>query len=1524
MQPQMNTDKHGLKTKPFIAALFLSVLSSQSCFSQVITTVAGNPFVFRGDGGPAANAPLGAVAGVAIDSAGNLYASDVGNRLVVKISTTGILTVVAGNGIRGFSGDGGRATSASLSGARGVAVDTAGNLYIADSLNQRVRKIDSNGVITTVAGNGVTGFSGDGGRATSASLNLPSGVAVDAAGNLYIADSGNNRIRKVTAAGIISTAAGNGVRGFSGDAGAATSASLAGPSGVASDAAGNLYIADTNNHRIRKVSASGTITTIAGDGFNQFGIGRFFGDGGPATSASLNFPSGVTLDAGGNLYIADTTNQRLRKVNTAGVINTVAGNGTKDFSGDGGPAASASLSEPSGVVVDVGSNLYIADSGNNRVRQVSAAGTIGTLAGNGNFGFSGDGGAATGASLFSPSGVAVDATGNLYIADTGNQRLRKVGAGGIITSVAGNGVKSFSGDGGPAAAASLAGPTGVAVDVAGNLYIADSLNTRVRKVGGNGFISTVAGNGTQGFSGDGGAGAALNNPSAVAVDAAGNLYIGDTGNQRVRKVNPGGTISTVAGNGTFGFSGDAGPATAAQLAGPSGVAADIAGNLYIADTSNQRIRKVSAGGTITTLAGNGVRGFSGDGGQASNASLNLPTGVAVDSAGNLYLTDSLNFRVRKVSPGGMITTVAGNGQEGFSGDGGPATSASLAGLSGIAVDSLGNILLSDNKNHRVRRVLTSAPPVSVAPASLSFSAPAGAPAVAAQPIALSSPVTGLGWSASTSTQSGGGWLSVSPAAGATPGLIAASVSVANLAPGTYQGTITIQVPLGTPATQSVAVTLTVEAAPTPKLTVAPGSLAFEIPAGAGNPPARTIQISNAGSGALNWTARAETTAGGNWLEVSPTSGSASATSPATVRVSAVVGSLQAGVYTGSVVAESAAPSQVERVTVTLLVSQVKQSILVSQSGLLFTGVEGGAVVPSQTFGILNAGEGVMSWTAEATALSGGNWLTVAPTSGRSDAASLEVPLVEVGVNVSGLRAGPYSGLVRINAPGASNSPQFMTVTLNVLPPGSHPGVVVRPTNLIFAAQTGTFSPGSQTVRLSTSASGRIEARSGLFTLEGGDWLEILPPNLVLSAADSRTIVVQPTLGSLSPGVYRGQLALQFSDLDNPSQAVPAQALQILFLVAPAPAAAISLTPTFIGSERSTGLDAAAALAACAPQRLIAVNRTLNANFTSPVGWPTSIELQVVDDCGSAIGSATVVASFSNGDPPLALASLRNGAYTGTWRPVTTAAQVTVTVRATLPPLNEAMVQAQGQVQANPTAPALFAGGIVNGASFARGEALAPGSIVSVFGRNLASGQNFASRLPLDVTLGGATLNVGGVDVPLFFSSDGQINAQLPFELTPNSRPHAVVRVRRDALEAITVPETITIAAARPGIFTVNQQGTGQGAILDLQGRLVDSTAPAAVGDVVQVFSTGLGATQPAVRSGQAAPGVEPLARVVVPVEARVGGRTARVLFAGLAPGFVGLYQVNVEIPEGTPANPAVPLTLLQSGVSSNTVSLALR
>jgi predicted phage tail protein/sugar lactone lactonase YvrE len=675
-----------------LAFLLLGGVVPVNAAANDITTVAGRPD--SGDGGPATSALVHQPRDVAVDAAGNVYVADTSNHRIRRVSTTGAITTVAGNGTSGFSGDGGPATSAQLRFPEGVWVDAGGDLYIADTGNHRVRKVDTSGVISTVAGTGTAGFSGDGGPATAAQLNGPRDITTGGA-NLYIVDGLNHRIRRVTIAGTISTFAGNGVEGYAGDGGAATSARLNDPSGVAYDTVtSNLLVSDTDNHRVRVIGPSGNISTFIGTGAPGDTVH-------PRNKAQLDSPQRIALGSGG-LYIADTGNDRVRFISfSGGNLDNAAGNGTAGFSGDGGSATSAQLRGPTGVAFNAGA-FFVADTENHRVRRATFGGTISTYAGRNHFG--GDGGAATDAALNRPYGLGTDNAGNLFIADTENHRVRRL-SGGIITTIGGSGTPGFSGDGGSATSAQLNSPYDVAADPAGNVYVADTLNHRVRKIDAGGTITTVAGTGAPGFSGDGGPAnlAQLHHPVGLELDAAGNLYIADFDNHRIRRVTPGGTITTVAGNGTGSYCGDGGSATAACLENPTDAEVDDDGSIYIADYGNSRVRKVTAG-TIRTIAGNGSAFTSGDGGAATSAGVPSPTGMAVDGAGNVFIASSGGGRIRKVDVAGVITTVAGTGIYGFAGDGGPATSGELAFPARVHLDPAGNFYIADVFNNRVRMV----------------------------------------------------------------------------------------------------------------------------------------------------------------------------------------------------------------------------------------------------------------------------------------------------------------------------------------------------------------------------------------------------------------------------------------------------------------------------------------------------------------------------------------------------------------------------------------------------------------------------------------------------------------------------------------------------------------------------------------------------------------------------------------------------------------------------------------------------
>jgi cysteine-rich repeat protein len=624
----------------------------------------------------------------------------------------------------------------------GVAVDPLGRVIVADVGNNRVRRVEVDGTLTTIAGAGTAGFSGDGGPATSAELDSPLGVAVDPFGRVIIADTLNSRVRRVEADGTITTVAGNGdaVDGSSGDGDPATSVALFRPAGVLVDPLGRLLIADLGDHRVLRVEVDGTITLLAGNG-----TAGFSGDGEPATSAALDGPTDLAVDALGRVLIADASNNCIRRVDVDGTITTIAGAGVAAFSGDGGPATSAALSRPSGVDVDVLGRVVIADTSNNRIRRVEPDGTIHTIGGTGAFDFSGDGEAATTATFNLPLGVAVDPGGRLLIADSSNNRIRRVELNGTIGTIAGTGTLGFAGDGGPATSAALSQPYGLVVDPEGWLVIADMYNHRIRRLEEDGTVTSVAGNGLLGFSGDGGpaARASLAFPQQVTFDPLGRLFIADAGNNRIRRVDVDGTITTIAGTGGAEFSGDGGRATRAVLNNPQSVAVDPLGRVLIADTFNNRIRRVDLDGTITTIAGNGDVAFSGDG-PATRVALCEPQSLVVDAVGRVFFADACNHRVRRLELDGTITTLAGSGEGGvgignFSGDGGPATSAALNYPTGAAVDAAGRVFIADRGNHRIRLVDTSGTITTFAGRSVEFIefAGDGGPATSA---ALPSPV----------------------------------------------------------------------------------------------------------------------------------------------------------------------------------------------------------------------------------------------------------------------------------------------------------------------------------------------------------------------------------------------------------------------------------------------------------------------------------------------------------------------------------------------------------------------------------------------------------------------------------------------------------------------------------------------------------------------------------------------------------------------------------------------------------------
>ena len=653
---------------PLIVGALISCPTSGSypAKSWEVSTLAGSAVGFRD--GLGRSAQFNTPSGVAVDAAGNVYVADYDNDRVRKITPEGLVSTLAGS-TEGFRDGLGR--SAEFNGPAGVAVDAAGNVYVADEYNHLIRKITPEGLVSTLAGS-TEGFRDGSGR--SAQFSYPVGVAVDAAGNVYVADYGNHLIRKITPEGLVSTLAGS-TEGFRDGAG--TSAEFNGPTGVAVDAAGNVYVADTGNHLIRKITPEGLVSTLAGstEGFRD-GLG---------TSAEFSYPIGVAVDAEGNVYVADYGNHLIRKVTPEGLVSTLAGSteGFRDGSG-----TSAEFSYPIDVAVDAAGNVYVADGDNNLIRKITPEGLVSTLAGR-IWGFRD--GSGTSAEFNYPIGVAVDAEGNVYVANSYNHRIRKITDEGLVSTLAGS-IWGFRDGAGRSAQFNY--PYGVAVDAAGNVYVADTNNHAIRKITPEGLVSTLAGS-TEGSADGAGTSAQFNSPTDVAVDAAGNVYVADYLNDRIRKITPEGLVSTLAGS-TEGFRDGAG--TSAQFNSPAGVAVDAAGNVYVADYLNDRIRKITPEGVVSTLAGS-TEGFRD--GLGRSAQFNGPAGVAVDAAGNVYVADEYNHRIRKITPEGVVSTLAGS-TEGFRD--GIGRSAQFDKPSGVAVDAEGNVYVADSDNHRIRRI----------------------------------------------------------------------------------------------------------------------------------------------------------------------------------------------------------------------------------------------------------------------------------------------------------------------------------------------------------------------------------------------------------------------------------------------------------------------------------------------------------------------------------------------------------------------------------------------------------------------------------------------------------------------------------------------------------------------------------------------------------------------------------------------------------------------------------------------------
>lgn len=761
--------------------------------------------------------------------------------------------------------------------------------------------------------------------------------------------------------------------------------------------------------------------------------------------------------------------------------------------------------------------------------------------------------------------------------------------------------------------------------------------------------------------------------------------------------------------------------------------------------------------------------------------------MAFTPDGDLFFADEDNNKIRcyVITGGSIIVTVAGTGQPGFSGDGGLAPNAQLNGPTALAIDTTtGSAFIADSDNNRIRQ-LRAAPPVFQVQSDqftnnrLIFKGNSRASAPASQTLRLVSNVPNVLFNATVTTESGGSWLSVSPSNGALTRTVDVTANPQNLDPGTYRGVVTLSAPLAVPPAISIQVEFQVGPVLPVKIVAQPAALTFSFTQG-GAAASQALTLTNAGSGSAALTITVTTNNGGNWLTVTPASATVLASTtgiPINVRVDPT--GLRAGTYLGQITLTGTGISVT--LPVTVAVNPVPQRLLLSPVGLTFIAVQNGGLVPSQTFTILNPGSGTVNWRARITDISGGTpWLSLGPEGG-STAGDSSGSTVEVRANPAGLGPGEYYAQIEITSSEAVNSPQSVTVFLGVLPPGTDPGPVIQPTGLVFRnSQKG--SPGSQEIRVTNLGGRPLTFRSARAFVGAREWFVHLPGDATVAPDQPARIVVQPQIDGLATGIYQGSLTLIFAD--NSTRTV-----SLLLINTP---------PGGVAAQGARAADG------CIPQKLLPIMTSVGLQSTVLAGWPNPLVAEVVDDCGNPLTDGSVVSEFSNSDPPVLLTSSKDGKWSGIWQIRSSdASQVTVRIKAARP---ETKIEGTSEVtaamrQSGDVPPVVAQGGILSAASFLP-RPPGPGSFISIFGARLADQFAVSSKIPFENELAGTTVSIAGRRMPLYFTTDGQINAIIPYGVAPNTTHQLVVKRG----SRIATPEPVTVSQAWPAIFTQDQSG----------------------------------------------------------------------------------------------------------------------
>ncbi|HEU0122105.1 MAG TPA: hypothetical protein VFQ91_16365 [Bryobacteraceae bacterium] len=1425
--------------------LTAAVLIAQVAPTNIITTFAGaNPSIDSAADPLAVPLPPGAWGKPAADPAGNIYFSLTNQHVVLRLTPAGRLERFAGNGIGRFTGDGGAARLASLQSPRDIAADSKGNIYIADAGNRRVRRVTPSGVIETFAGGGTGNPSVSGVPRLSVAI-LPTAIAVDGNDNVYLnvtratiarVDANSPTIR-LYAGGRASTTVGTALDAAFNSIGA-----------LAADRAGNLYVADS---QLSRVTAAGRWEVIAsGSGFS-------------------GVPDGVTVTPAGDIYFVQSDTPAIFRVNPAGRADIYAGSVEQQgFSPNGVTPGRAFFGAGLDVSSDTRGNLIVTDPANGRLRRISS--TVDTIAG-ASYLFAGEGGQAVSAVFARPTAIAATRAGWTYFSDAAARLVFSIDARGTVRRFAGNGVLNGGYvEGRPALESPFGTPYGIAVDPSGNVYVADE-DCSVRRIGYDGVMTLHAGSpGTCGTSRDGipAKDARLGRLRGLAADAAGNVYVSDIGNNKVWRIGADGVLRTFAGTGQAGNT--IGSALQTALRQPLSLVLAADGALFIADSANNRILRVDANGAVSVAA-----------------SVSAPTGIAVDAGNNLYYADGNLSKVYRIENGKPVS-LAGQENSGFRGDGGPAVEALLDRPVGLAVNSSGDLLIADSNNGRLRRILAAAPTIAISVDPVTIT-PTPGDYTTRGALQLPSPIPGLGFTAAVAyTGAAANWLTVTPRQGTLPAQILYETNTAGLAAGDYTAVIVVTTPRAVPRESRIPVTIKVPNVPARPFVVL-GNNRLTLAAPRAGTAQQSIAVLNPGASAI--TVAAVVTQG-DFLSVAPASLTIAPGQTGAFTATASAAALPAGTYAGIIrLAGGSGAAQVNAYF--NIGAAARQRIVLSQSGLSFKAVAGGVAPRPQ----LLYAAGSDSVTAAAVTVSGIPWLN----------ASVDGNRVVLSVNAQDLAAGDH--YARVTVADAANPivRQTATVLLQVLPAGSEPGAELYPNAIFYTAAPGGAVAG-QDVEL-VLPSGRTASFSATgATNEGQPWLQFFPDSGKLDRSSSGRVTIQPDLSGLGPGVYRGNVTLALEDGQS-------RTVAILAVVSAVGAASLK--------------ESNRAASGCSNENLFPQVLSPASNFRATIGEPLRLAVRVVDGCGNLHqpeggGTAGVAVTGMNGQV-VNLAHIGGGVWESTVTPNAVQASSTLTflglfTRGTF--LQAGAEKVNGAIVTAPR-PVVFADSLTDAASFQFGAPVGPGTLVSLFGANLNESNAIPSALPLPQRLGDVEVRLNDEPIPLLFAGPGQVNAQIPYSLDADGEYQ--LEIRRGS--ALTTPQPVVIAQSRPGIFTVDQSGQGQGhiyrALPSGDQVLADSAHAAAAGEVLVIYCNGLGLTNPSVVAGDAAP-VSPLAQTANPVTLTIGGMTASIAFSGLAPGFTGLYQVNAVVPAGISPGPQVPVTLTVAGQSSVPVNMGIR